>query len=128
MGRESARQKESRAAQASMLRMAAGYAQGRYLTARQLAAFYRNYMPIFGGVSNVNMNRSWAAKYHPWPLVDYVRVAPTGPMVPIVVAVTTMGKRLSYVLTRRKALVDAERGRRLVRVFEQELTGWAKTG
>ena len=74
------------------------------------------------------MNRSWAAKYHPWPLVDYVRVAPTGPMVPLVMAVTTMGRRLSYVMTRRESLVDAAQGRKLVQVFEQELTGWVKSG
>jgi hypothetical protein len=123
-----ARQKESRAAQASMLRMAAGYLQGKYLTQEQLAAFYRKYMPFSGGVSNVNMNRAWPSKYYPMPLVDYIRVAPTGPMVPVVIAVTTMGDRLTFVLTRREALVDAERGARLAEMFLEELTVRAKTG
>jgi hypothetical protein len=124
----SARQKERKAAQASMVRMAIGYAQGRMLSARQLASFYRNYMPFSGGVSNVNMNRSWPAAYHPSPLVDYVRVAPTGPMVPLVVAVTTLGKRFSFVLTRRASLVDEGRGAQLAQAFIDELTARAGAG
>jgi hypothetical protein len=124
----SARQKERKAAQASMVRMAIGYAQGRMLSARQLAAFYRTYMPFSGGISNVNMNRSWPAAYHPSPLLDYVRVAPTGPMVPLVIAVTTIGKRFSFVLTRRESLVDAARGAQLAQAFAEELTAHANAG
>ncbi len=125
---QSAHQKESRAAQVSMMRMAAGYAQGRFLSPRRLAAFYRNYMPLSGGISNVNMNRAWPAKYHPSPLLDYIRAAPTGPMVPLVIAVTTIGKRLTFVLTRRASLVDRVRGAELARTFVDELTAQAKMG
>jgi hypothetical protein len=128
IGVQNARQKETRAAQVSMLRMAAGFAQAQFLTEEQLAAFYRNYMPFFGGISNVNMNRSWAADYHPSRLLDYVRVAPTGPMVPLVMAVTTMGRRFSYVLTRRASVVDAARGKALAERFGEELTAWAGAG
>jgi hypothetical protein len=125
---QNSRQKEQKAAQMSMLRMAAGYAQGRLLSRRQLEAFYRSYMPLWGGVSNVNMNRSWPAEYHPSPLVNYVRVAPTGPMVPVVIAVTTIGKRFSFVLTRRSSLVDESRGKQLAQAFVDELTARAKMG
>ena len=124
----SARLKESRAAQASMLRMAAGYAQGRFLSPRKLAAFYRNYMPFSGGLSNVNMNHAWPAQHHPAPLVDYIRVAPTGPMVPLVIAVTTLGSRFTFTLTRRESLVDQAGGRQLAQTFIEELTAFAKTG
>ncbi len=125
---QNAEQKARRAAAVSMLRMAAGYAQGRLLSPERLAAFYRSYMPLSGGVSNVNMNRSWPAKYHPSPLLDYLRVAPTGPMVPVVIAATTMGRRLSFVLTRRASLVDAVRGAELARTFIEELTARANMG
>lgn len=125
---QNARQKQCHAAQVSMLRMAAGYTQAKFMTARRLAAFYRNYMPLSGGVSNVNMNRSWAAPYHPAPLLDYLRVAPTGPMVPLVIAVTTIGKRFSFFLTRRACLVDEASGARLAEAFIRELTARAKAG
>ena len=108
---QNAHHKERRAAQVSMLRMAAGYVQGKFLSPQRLAAFYRDYMPLSGGVSNVNMNRSWAAQYHPSPLLDYIRVAPTGPMVPVVIAVTTIGHRFTFVLTRRASLVDDQHAR-----------------
>ena len=125
---QNAKQKQDRAAQISMLRMAAGYTQAKLLSARRLAAFYRNYMPLSGGVSNVNMNRSWAAAYHPSPLLDYLRIAPTGPMVPLVIAATTIGRRFSFVLTRRASLVDNARGAQLARTFVDELTARAKMG
>jgi hypothetical protein len=121
-------QKNRRAPHASMLRMAVGYTQGRWLSQKRLAAFYRNYMPLFGGISNVNMNRSWPSKYHPEPLLDYIRVAPTGPMVPVVIAVTTLGNRFTFVLTRRASVVDADRGKLLVQTFLDELTAHAKMG
>jgi hypothetical protein len=125
---DSRRQKDRKSAQVSMLRMAIGYAQGRLLSQKRLAAFYRTYLPFSGGVSNVNMNRAWAAAHHPSPLLDYLRVAPTGPMVPVVIAVTTIGRRFSFVLTRRASVVDAARGARLAQAFTDELTAWADAG
>ena len=49
-------------------------------------------MPLAAGISNVNLNRSWAAAYHPAPLLDYLRVTPTGPMLPLVFTTTTIGR------------------------------------
>jgi len=125
---QTARQKNRRAAAVSMLRVAAGYAQGKILSPQRRAAFYRNYLPLSGGGSNVNMNRSWAAEYHPSPLLDYIRVAPTGPMVPLVIAVTTIGQRLSFVLTRRASLVNDDQGAQLAQAFIDELTAWSNRG
>jgi NRPS condensation-like uncharacterized protein len=128
IARQNAHHKEARTAAVNMLRMAAGYAQAQFLTSKQLDAFYRNYMPVSGGISNVNMNRAWPAAYHPSPLLDYIRVAPTGPMVPVVMAATTMGKRLTFVLTRRASLVDDASAAQLAQTFVDELTARAKQG
>ncbi len=123
-----ARLKEKKAAAASILRMGMGFMQGRFLSQKRLTSFYRNYMPLFGGVSNVNMNRSWPAKYHPGVVLDYIRVAPTGPMVPVVIAVTTIGKRCTFMLTRRASVVDEESGKKLAGMFVEELTALGKMG
>jgi len=122
------RHKENKAAAASVLRMGMGFMQGRFLSQKRLASFYRNYMPLFGGVSNVNMNRSWPAKYHPGVVLDYIRVAPTGPMVPVVIAATTIGKRFTFMLTRRASVVDEESGEKLAGMFIEELTALGKMG
>ena len=34
---------------------------------------------------------SWFADRHPFPVLDYVRVSPTGPMIPLAMNVTTLG-------------------------------------
>ncbi len=128
IAKQNTHHKKTGNAQASMLRMTVGYHQGRFLSPEKLSAFYRNYMPVAGGISNVNMNRSWAAQYHPTPLLDYIRVAPTGPMVPVVVGVTTIGKKFCFVLTRRVSLMDDTRAAAFASTFISELTALAKTG
>lgn len=95
--------------QASALRMLAGVTAGKFLDDDALARFYQKNIPIAGGISNVNMNRSWAAEYHPAPLLDYIRVSPTGPMMPLVFATTTLGNDFHVALTYRPSIVAADK-------------------
>jgi hypothetical protein len=118
---QNAWQKRSRVPQMSVVRMGIGLAQGLMLTPQQRIPFYRKYMPLAGGISNVNMNRSWAAQHHPSPLLDYIRVSPTGPMVPVVFTITTLGRKCHIALTRRSALVDDAQAARLVGAFIEGL-------
>lgn len=83
--------------------------------------FYRKETPLVGGVSNVNLNGTWAADYAPGPLIEYVRVSPTGPMVPLVLAVTTLGDSLHLSLTYRPALLSEESAGRMLEDFLQRL-------
>jgi hypothetical protein len=92
--------------QASALRMLAGVMAGRMMSPEKMLKFYQKHVPLAGGISNVNMNRSWATEYHPRPLLDYVRVSPTGPMMPLVFATTTLGKSFHFALTYRPSVVD----------------------
>jgi hypothetical protein len=55
------------------------------------------------------MNRSWATAYHPSPLLDYIRVSPTGPMMPLVFATTTLGNRFHFGVTYRPSIVPVEK-------------------
>ncbi len=68
--------------------------------------FYRKEAPFAGGISNVNLNETWFARQHPQRILDYVRISPTGPMVPVAMNVTTLGDRLRLSLTYRAALLN----------------------
>jgi hypothetical protein len=97
--------KANDAAPASSLWMGAAVLAGRMLPQWKTSSFYRKHMPLAGGISNVNLNRTWAARYHPDPLLEYIRVSPTGPMVPLVFTPTTLGGQLHFGLTHRCAVI-----------------------
>jgi len=73
----------------SPLRMLAGLAVGRIYSRKKVIEFYRKRVPLAGGISNVNLNRSWPVEFHPDPLLDYIRVSPTGPMMPLVLSLSS---------------------------------------
>jgi hypothetical protein len=94
-------------AQSSLMWMLGAMTIDRFVPDRQLYHFYRKELPMLGGLSNVNLNDTWAARYHPEPLREYLRVSPTGPLVPLVFSTTTLGRKLSFALTCRDALLPA---------------------
>ncbi len=73
----------------------------------ELYHFYRKELPLAGGISNVDLTRTWVADHHPAPLIDYIRVSPTGPMTPLVVTTTTLGERFHIGMTYRTGLISA---------------------
>ena len=92
--------------QASMIWMAAALAMDRFVSQRRLYHFYRKEMPTSGGLSNVSLNDTWAARYHPDPLREYWRISPTGPLVPLVFSTTTLGSKFTIALTCRQVLMS----------------------
>jgi len=119
--------KQSGLAQASMLWMAAAMAVNRFVPDRNLYKFYRKEMPVSGGLSNVNMNDTWAARYHPDILQEYWRVSPTGPLVPLVFSTTTLGSRMTIALTCRDALLPPEKSATLAACMLNRLRSVALT-
>ncbi len=93
-------------AQANAVRMAAGLVAGASLPRQRLIEFYRKRAPLAGGTSNVNLNTTWAAEHFPNPLLEYVRVSPTGPAMPLVFSTTTLGRQFNLCLTRRRDVVS----------------------
>jgi hypothetical protein len=63
-------------------------------------------MPLLAGISNVNMTGSWADQEVAPPdrpaVLDYFRVSPVGPLLPLVFTLTTLRDRLSLNVTYRK--------------------------
>lgn len=117
--------KRSGVPEASMLRMAAGLVAHRVLGPSRIKEFYRKRLPLAGGVSNVNLNGSWVEQYHPDPIIDYIRVSPCGPMMPLVFTPTTLGRRLNFGLTCRNSLVLPDAATQMARRFAQRLARFA---
>jgi hypothetical protein len=120
---QSAVQRRAGVGPASVLWMLAAELASRYTPADRVYDFYRKEIPLAAGISNVNLNGTWVAGGpHPTPVLDYVRVSPTGPIVPIALAVTSLGTELRLALTYRTALLNDWTAAELVQSFTDQLT------
>lgn len=63
--------------------------------------FLRRAIPMAGGVSNVRLRDRWIEQCVSGHTFDYLRAAPTGPMLPIVLTPTTVGDRMNLGVTYR---------------------------
>jgi hypothetical protein len=117
--------KQSGVPQASSIRMLVGLAAERMLTREKLVTFYRKRVPLAGGISNVNLNQTWAKEYHPHPLLDYIRVSPTGPMMPLVFTTSTLGDRFNVGLTCRRSIVPDDVAQQIASMFMNRLIEFA---
>jgi hypothetical protein len=88
----------------------------------RLYDFYRKEAPFAGGVSNVNLNDTWFGRQHAaGRVLDYVRVSPTGPMVPVVVNVTSLGDELRLSMTYRSNLFNDWTAQELGETFARRM-------
>jgi hypothetical protein len=107
--------------QASWIRMMTGVLAGKILTPESQINFYRKRASLAGANSNVNMNRCWAARYSPDLIQQYLRIAPTGPMTPIVFATTTLGRELALAITHRAGILSDEVAASAAQMFVEVL-------
>ena len=103
---------------------------GLYRRDKWRAQLFQKNVPTVAGISNVNMTGSWAdaATEDEESLagkgarvLDYVRVSPTGPLLPLVFTLTTIGQRLSLCVTYRKTAFTREQAEEIVAEFTSEL-------
>ncbi len=113
--------KHNRIAESSWVRILGGLAASRWLDRKRNLELYRKRVALTGACSNVNLNRDWPARYFPGPLLDYIRVAPTGPMTPLVFTPTTLGSRLGVGLTFRESILPRHRAMLALDMFLTEL-------
>jgi hypothetical protein len=97
----------------------------RLLSTPTLMEFYRKRAAMAGGISNVNLSRDWPGKYHPGALLDYVRISPSGPLLPLVFTPTTLGTRLNFGLTCRESVIPRSEATRLAQMFINRLEWFA---
>jgi condensation domain-containing protein len=105
--------------ESSMIRMAGGLIFHRLFgdDPKKLVEFYRKRFPLCAGISNINLNGSWVQEYHPDPLLEYIRVSPTGPMMPVVFTTTTLGDQLHFGLGTRDSIVSPDDAQKLADAF-----------
>jgi hypothetical protein len=99
-------QKSTGVAPASLMWMSAALIIGKLSKPAELYHFYRKELPLAGGLSNVDLTHTWPADYHPSPLLDYIRISPTGPMTPLAVTTTTLGDQFHIGMTYRTGLIS----------------------
>ena len=67
---------------------------------------FNKQMPLVAGISNVNLTRTWADQERTpagtATVLDYFRISPVGPLVPLVFTLTTTRARLSLCVTYRR--------------------------
>lgn len=114
-------------APASMAWMFAALAINPLVPDPNLYRFYRKELPMAGGLSNVPLHDTWAARWHPDPLREYLRVSPTGPLVPLVFSTTTLGRRLFIAMTHRQALLAPQAAEAMLQTFINRLHSCAQT-
>src|SRR5262245_38305846 len=62
--------------------------------------FYQKHFPLWGGITNMNLNSLWKQQEEEEP-IDYFRAVSTGPVTPLVVSVTTVRDWVNIGLTYR---------------------------
>jgi NRPS condensation-like uncharacterized protein len=94
------------------------------------ADFFRRSNNVLAGISNVNLTGSWmhpgpSAAPSPLPVVDYLRISPAGPLLPMVFALTTLGSKMSLCFTWRKTTLDSTQVETLLTDFMNVLEEFA---
>jgi hypothetical protein len=65
--------------------------------------FFQKYYPLWGGITNMNINLLWKQNEGEKP-IDYFRAVSTGPVTPLVLSITTVGDRVNVGLTYNTAV------------------------
>ena len=101
---------------------------------RHHALFFQKNTPVIAGVSNVNLQNEWMCA-RPSPIadsiLDFVRISPTGPLLPLVFTLTTTSakdgtSRLGLCLTWRKTAISEAIATEIAADFIHHLQDLAK--
>lgn len=80
---------------------------GRFLVSLQSQAqkekFYPKAYPLWGGITNINLNPLWDTVNEPLE-IDYLRSVSTGPFTPLVLSITTIGEIANVGLIYKKTV------------------------
>lgn len=83
---------------AAPLELAMARAALSFCSTQRRQKFYQKNYPLWGGITNMNLNRLWKSP------VDYVRGVSTGPATPLVLSVTTAGDQVNLGISWRRTV------------------------
>lgn len=87
-----------------------------FFSAERSKKFYQKNYPLWGGVTNMNINSIWPSSDRD-RRVDYIRAVSTGPATPLVLSFTTVGDAANVGLSYRSTVFSAGDIDRLVGSF-----------
>ena len=87
--------------------------------ARRKNVYRKNY-PLWGGITNLNLNPLWPSSEAPSPL-DYFRAVSTGPVTPVVLSATTVGGAVNLGVSYRTSFFMAAEIEQLKKVFLEQV-------
>jgi hypothetical protein len=79
----------------------------RFFSLELRQSFYQKNYPLWGGITNMNLNALWGRPDEPGPM-DYFRGVSTGPATPLVLSVTTVRDRANIGLSYRSTVFTPE--------------------
>ena len=103
----------------SLLALGAAGLGWRFLSTEQRRSFLAKHYPIWAGVSAVHVDPLWEAVRRPVPASEYLRAVSTGPLAPIVLAITTLGDALWVGVTFRTADVARKTAEQVAQNFQR---------
>jgi len=89
----------------------------RFLSSEQRRCFFAKHYPIWGGITSLYVDPLWNGASDAAPLSEYVRAVSTGPLAPLVFAITTLGDAVWLGVTFRTGDVTAEAAEAAARGF-----------
>lgn len=93
----------------------------RFFSPSQQKRFYAKHYPLWGGITNMNLNVLWRRSGSGAPL-DYFRGVSTGPVTPLVLSVTTVGDRVNIGVSYRTTVFSRTAIEDLQRRFGEHLS------
>jgi hypothetical protein len=106
VGLQTARIKARRLYLATPVQLAFASFVLRFFSTKRKRSFYQKHCPLWGGITNMNLNPLWEDQAQDCPL-DYLRAVSTGPVTPLVLSVTTVGERVNVGLSYRTTVFSA---------------------
>jgi hypothetical protein len=105
IGRQTVRIKRSRLYLGAPLELAFGRLMTSLFSEQRRRKLYQKHYPLWGGLTNMNLNALWPQMDDARP-VDYFRAVSTGPVTPLVVSLTTVGRVANIGLTYRSTVFE----------------------
>jgi hypothetical protein len=103
---QTSRIKQNRLYVATALELHFARALLRFFSLERRKKFYQKNYPLWGGITNMNLDSIWQPPAGSQP-VDYLRAVSTGPATPLVLSITTIGGGVNIGLTYRIACFSA---------------------